>query len=56
MFSRAHKVTQTALAEAIGLFLAENIDTPRGQLPAQLKRCIAKAEEIEYENRKRGPD
>lgn len=56
VFARAHGVTPSSLAEAIGLWFAESSETPRSRLPAQLRRCITKAEEIQWENRQRGED
>lgn len=53
-FARTHGVTVAALAEAFGLFLAENEETPRSRLPAQLRKCIEKAKTIQWENRQRG--
>lgn len=53
-FARTHRVTQAALAEAIGLWLGEVADLPRSKLPPQLRRCIDHAGEITYENRQRG--
>lgn len=53
-FARKHNVTQAALAEAIGLFLEENKDTPRHRLPTQLRRCIDKALDITFDHKQRG--